>query len=238
MMLTNLKRLYFKLAFFGARCLRMLRFLPLRIYRIGRHLGRGVARLLKPGETKILPWWQDFFFYLLDLLMLPELAETLADFIKWNTRPLSPTEKKLARSVFGEVLYLDAIRIDTKAHISCQKHGIAYVSYFTINAWGGLRPEILVHELVHVWQYQKLGGAYIPMALRAQQSKEGYNYGGLEELKASKARNGKITAFNLEQQAEIIADYFLIREGFRPNWGQATKADLLVYEYFLSDVKA
>ena len=174
---------------------------------------------------------------LFDFLTLPELAETIADFAKWSTRPLSPNEKKLAASVFGKAINLDAVRIDSSARIGCRKRGIAYVSYFTINSWGRLSPVILIHELVHVWQFQQLGGAYISRALRAQRSKEGYNYGGVEALRSSKENSGKIKDFNLEQQAEIISDYFAIREGFKPSWGKATKSDIPVYDYFLSQVK-
>lgn len=237
MMLTNLKRLYIKVGALGVRLLRMAALLPLRVYRFLRHLKSGITRLFKVGKPKIYHWWQDFSLFTLDLLMLPEIAETLADFIKWNTRPLSPSEKKLAKSVFGNALNLDAVRVDENARIGCRKMNIAYVSYFTINNWGRMRPEILIHELVHVWQYQKLGGAYISMALRAQQSKEGYNYGGVLALKDVKLKNGKITDFNLEQQAEIISDYYLVREGGKPAWGDATRMDLPIYEYFMAQIK-
>ncbi|MCF8244480.1 MAG: hypothetical protein K9J37_07175 [Saprospiraceae bacterium] len=220
----------------GARFYRIAVWLPKRCYRISRHISVGGVILFSQKEPKILHWWQDFAFLLLDIVGIPELAETTLDFAKWNTRPLSPLEKEMATSVFGNSLNLNAIRIDERAKIGCQKRNIAYVSYFTINSWGRLRPETLVHELVHIWQYQHLGGAYISRALRAQRSQAGYDYGGLEALRTSMEGNGKITDFNLEQQAEIISDYFCLREGLKPTWGNAAKVDLPVYEYFMCQI--
>jgi hypothetical protein len=90
---------------------------------------------------------------------------------------------------------------------------------------------------MHVWQFERLGGAYIPGALRAQKSMEGYNYGGVEALSACLARGGGLSDFNLEQQADIVSDYFCIREGMNPAWGRGTRQDLAVYEYFIAGLK-
>ena len=90
--------------------------------------------------------------------------------------------------------------------------------------------------LMHVWQYQHMGLVYIPRALRAYHSIENYNYGGVSNLIAIKADEGSIFDFNLEQQADIIADYYRIRNRFQPNWGSATLRDLPTYEYFVQQV--
>ena len=98
-------------------------------------------------------------------------------------------------------------------------------------------PELLVHELVHVWQFQHFGAVYIPRALKAQFTKEGYNYGGVEGL-ASAFRKGKsIQDFNYEQQAEIISDYYSIREGGLPRWGNGSSNDLELYRYFHHQIR-
>jgi len=237
-MLINLKRFWTKLGALAARSLRVIWWLPLRLFRLWRHIAQGVLGLVAQKRSKILHWWVDFAFLLMDLVGVPEVAESLFDFLKWKTRPLSPLEKTLAASVFGETLPLNHIRMDTKARIGCKNRNIVYVSYFTVNSWGSIRPATFIHELVHVWHYLQFGGAYIPMALRAQRSKEGYNYGGVEALRSSMEKNGKFTDFNLEQQAEIVSDYYAIREGLRPVWGKGTLADLPVYEYFLWQIRA
>lgn len=67
---------------------------------------------------------------------------------------------------------------------------------------------VLIHELVHVWQYQHFGAVYIGKALKAQKSKEGYNYGGMENLYHQMLKGNTLTHFNFEQQAEILEDYY------------------------------
>lgn len=218
------------------RLFRAVWLFPIRLFRIFSHLFQGV-RALVSKRIVIKHWWQDFAFLMLDLIAIPEVYETLADFGKWNTRPLSPLERKLAESVFGNALQLDKICFDDRARIGCKKRNIAYVSFFTVNAWGRIQPATFIHELVHVWQYQKLGATYMSRALRAQKTKEGYNYGGPETLKKAMASGAKITAFNLEQQADIIADYYAIREGLRPAWGKGTVADLPTYLYFVEQIR-
>lgn len=236
MRLTNLKLLCIKLYSLPFRLIRFLKNLPLRAYRILQHLIHGFQWVSKKRIPNITAWWLDFLMLLADFAGVPEVYETLCDFVKWNTRPLSLTEQELASSVFGNSLQLKAIRLDERAFIGCRKRKIAYVSHFTINSWGKLNPQIFIHELVHVWQFQNLGSAYIPQALRAQLSPEGYNYGGVEALKKAFEEKGRIQDFNLEQQAEIVGDYYCIREGKRPIWGKGAKHDLSIYEYFVRQI--
>jgi hypothetical protein len=179
-------------------------------------------------------WWFEFSFVLLDCLCVPELYETLNDLFKRKTRGLSRTEAEIAQSVFGNSIDLRRVRIDGRAYIGCRKHHIIYVSFYTINAWGAFSYDVLVHELVHVWQYQKMGAIYIPKAIQAQQSEMGYNYGGVENLK----KHSALGSFNLEQQADIIADYFRIKQGLLPSWGRGGMADLPVYQRFVDEIKA
>jgi hypothetical protein len=236
-MKSNLKRFYIKVQGLFARTMRAFLLLPMRFYRIVVHFVAGIRALAK-RQGKIQHWWQDFAFLLLDLLAVPEVYETTADFLKWDTRPLSPSERKLAASVFGDALKLDQIRLDNKALIGCKKRNIVYVSFFTVNSWGKIHPTTFIHELVHIWQYQKLGAAYMTQALRAQHTKEGYNYGGVNRLREGMELKTKLTDFNLEQQADIIADYYAIREGLKPTWGKGTQADLPVYQYFIAQIRA
>lgn len=216
---------------------RALVWLPLRLFRLFKHLAVGLKILFTKKGSIVSHWWQDFGFHTLDVLAVPEVYETVADFTKFNTRPLSPLERNLAQSVFGDALKLDAIRLDDRAKIGCKNNHIVYVSFFTINAWGRIQPATFIHELVHVWQYQKMGAAYISRALRAQKTKEGYNYGGVKTLKTAMENGAKITDFNLEQQADIVADYYAIREGLKPVWGKGTAADLHVYLYFMGQIR-
>jgi hypothetical protein len=211
--------------------------LPVRIRRLAEHFYRG-AIVLSRKKTKaaIHTWWMEFIFLFLDLAFVPEFYESFMDFAKWHSRPLSESEIQLARSVFGQAIDLRRVRVDETARIACREWHVIYVSFYTINAWGHFHPDVLIHELVHVWQYHKMGSVYIPRAISAQKTSEGYNYGGVTALEDCVSSGGSLRDFNLEQQAEIVADYYCIRENRRPNWGNGSRKDLPVYEYFLREI--
>jgi len=191
---------------------------------------------LNDEERKItvFNWLGTLFVYIFELLGLPGFYETISELIKFNTRVLSQKEITLAKSIFGDNLNYELIRWDKKAFFGAKTNKIAYVSFHTINSWGNLRKDIFIHELVHIWQYEQLGAVYIPRALAAQNTKEGYNYGGLDRLKKYEYKG--LSAFNLEQQADIIADYFRIKNNLKPEWGNATLSDLPIYETYVSEV--
>ena len=185
-------------------------------------------------RLSIRNWWGTLVIYCLELVGIGEFYQTIAEIIKFNTRPLSTREIELAQTIFGDNLNYELIRWDKKAYFGAKKMKIAYVSFHTINSWGDLRADIFIHELVHVWQYEKMGAVYIPRALAAQKTKEGYNYGGIEALQKYAYKG--LSAFNLEQQADIIADYFRIKNDMKPEWSRGTKADLAVYETYVKEL--
>ena len=82
-----------------------------------------------------------------------------------------------------------------------------------------------------------MGSAYIPRALQAQMSKEGYNYGGAPQVVNWARRSALLQDFNLEQQADLVADYWRLQNGLKPHWGPAGPADLPFYAYFVDQLK-
>ncbi len=78
-----------------------------------------------------------------------------------------------------------------------------------------------------------MGSVYIPRALRAQFSTEGYDYGGLANLLLAVRSGKKLDDFNLEQQGDILADYYRLKSGGRPRWGSPTLDDIWVYEHLV-----
>ena len=86
------------------------------------------------------------------------------------------------------------------ARLPEQRASLGEPEYYKV-AW-------LMHELTHAWQYQQLGWKYLWLALRAQSSAEGYNFGGEEGLKTRAKTGWNFHKFNLEQQGDITKSYY------------------------------
>jgi hypothetical protein len=158
------------------------------------------------GRFIFLRYVTNLFFKVIDLTPIPLFIETILDIIKWKTRPLTTNEKKVVESVFGHSIWYSLIGLDPDSWPVKKGKAMAYVSLHTINFQKDIPDHILVHEMTHIWQYKKHGSCYITEALYAQRWGGGYNYGGEEAL--LKKSNEGMKAFNFEQQAEIVEDYY------------------------------
>jgi hypothetical protein len=172
-----------------------------------------------------------------DLAGLPEVAETAADIIKFNTRTLTDQQIQVAKSVFGDSINYDLVRIDESARsvvaareIDGANDNRPFTTFHTINTWGPLDNEsTLIHELTHVWQYEQDGAIYITEALQAQHSDVGYGYGGVDGLEKQLANGGSLTSFNREQQGNVLEEYYEMRTA-------GTTPDVLpLYEFFVRE---
>jgi hypothetical protein len=162
-------------------------------------------------------WTLGLILLILDLFGIPELYESLAEFFKPGTRPLLQEEIRHYGKVFGEEIEWSLVRVDSQARVGPRQYRIAYVSFHTINSWGPLSRSVMVHELVHVWQYQKFGSLYIALALQAQLSAEGYDYGGTRQLIRQQGIPFTV-AFNFEQQAEVVEDFYRSMQHLPLQW--------------------
>ena len=209
-------------------------FFPARLRRFLLHLGHSI---MGRRREYFFSWWLlDTSLLLLEIFGVAEWYELFNFLVKRNTRSLSSDEKALALTIFGDELLYRRIRMDEKAYLGPKRYRFCYVSFFTINSWGPMRDDIFIHELVHIWQYQQHGASYIPRALAAQRTPEGYNYGGLKQLKITKNNGGNLADFNYEQQADIVADYYRLSRGRPPEWGRAAATDLHFYTYFVRQI--
>ena len=94
--------------------------------------------------------------------------------------------------------------------------------------------DLLVHEMVHVYQFEQVGAVYIWQALRAQKT-NGYSYGGWEQLAKDRQKGWRFNCYNREQQGQIAQDYY--RQVLAP----ALPADhevRLAFQPFINDLKA
>ena len=216
------------------RIIDIFRLFPFRLVRLLRHfLPKKV-----PKWSLWVPvnWFIELLFYAIDLLGVAEIYELLSNLIKFNSRPLTKNEIKLAREYFGTDLPYYRIRIDEYAFFGPKFSKMAYVGFNTINTWGPIDEQTLLHELIHVWQYKHLGAVYIPRAIQAQFSDEGYDYGGIPNLILA-IRSGKgLKYFNLEQQGDIISDHYCLTRGLKPRWTNASANELWIFEHLLKNL--
>jgi len=174
----------------------------------------------------------DMFFLVLDLFAVGELYESLCDWTKYNTRALNAQERNIVQELFNGSIDVDRIRIDEYA-LAPRFMRIAYVGIYTINSFGRMSEDLFVHELIHIWQYENVGSVYIPRALRAQRSAAGYNYGGVDALRAGPS---ELFAYNYEQQGDILADYWRAKDRRPTKWKNLTKTTV-PYEVFVKQLK-
>jgi len=88
----------------------------------------------------------------------------------------------------------------------------AFTLFHTINLPGSGHHsrgnlDLLVHEMVHVYQFEQVGTVYIWQALRAQKT-DGYIYGGWEQLAKDRQKGQRFSGYNREQQGQIAQDYY------------------------------
>ncbi len=198
----------------------------------GPHTWPGMG-LSGPGFYRTTLWFGCLLGHISDILGIPDLYDGASAWLKWNMRPLTAAEKETARGIFGDSLDYGRIRIDERAWLGPRQRRFCYVSFYTVNSWGPMQPGLLIHELVHVWQYQQWGSAYIPLALSAQYSAGGYNYGGLPALQAARSLDRGFSVFNPEQQADIISDAFRYKNGLPMQWIKEPCPDDGIFDYFL-----
>ncbi len=187
---------------------------PVRLLRLIFHFLRPIlSGFVDIPQYKIkanfIDWTGMTFFYILDVFGIPEFYEILNELINWNIRDYNQQESKLIQQYFGKEVNEYSLRINTSNRVA-RFLKIAYVSFRQINFHGNIRDDIFIHELVHIWQFEKFGSIYIYFAWKAQLSDEGYDYGGIEELRLAANTGKKLYHFNFEQQAEIIQHYYLL----------------------------
>jgi hypothetical protein len=172
-----------------------------------------------------------FTLLLADVLFVHDLYEIIGYYTKPKTRLLTDKELALGKSIFGNSINWDIVTIDIQSTSSKRMRAI-YVSFNTINCNAPISNAILAHELVHIWQYQHFGASYIPKALAAQRTQEGYNYAHNPNWKSATS----IFDFNAEQMGDIVEDYYKLLQGEKTQWGNSTSVDLPHYRKLIGEI--
>ena len=93
--------------------------------------------------------------------------------------------------------------------------------------------DIIVHELVHVRQFELIGSVYIWQALKAQRT-TGYGYGGWQQLNTDRVNGRRLKDYNREQQGQIAQDYYnLVIAGSLP----ADDPVSMAYQPFIEELR-
>lgn len=166
---------------------------------------------------------------MLDVLGLPEIFNFFQQKLKPTSRELYEFEAKLAQQIFGGCLDLSLVRIDESSHVGTHNGKYAYVSFYYINCKGMLQLPVLIHEMVHILQYEQDGSVYAFRNMVAHLRPPTYDYGGLEAIQAIVESPIKLHDLNYEQRADVYSDYCLLLLGKRPEWGSATLQDAMQY---------
>jgi Ca2+-binding RTX toxin-like protein len=208
-----------------------------RIVRLGTDLA---------GSFTNWPWEADFWKGLgrsvvdsLEIVGLGEAWEVAFEILKPWQRAMTSDEINVAKSVFGNSIPWDRVRMDE--HSLMAWVGRTHTIGFIINSTDNIDDYTMIHELTHVWQYVTDGLVYIAQAVGAQAG-DGYDYGGVANLRTTKAAGQGLRTFNREQQGQIVADYFNLIKSARAieatgGYAPATLREQLdVYIYFVKEV--
>ncbi|MBK9051324.1 MAG: hypothetical protein IPL78_10540 [Chloroflexi bacterium] len=213
----------------------LIRDFPCRLWRLVVWLGQGVTGLAafgwalgraKPGGWSLWGrhWGGRLVFaghqlvgYLFDLVGGPELAQFLMHLVM-PTTALTVTEMHAAATVLGPTaLRYGDVRVAEGGVLPLifrLNKSRAFALWHTIHLpeRGRADLSLLVHEITHVFQYEKIGSIYIGEALYAQWTlgRGAYLYGGTPGLKQAHHEGKPYKAYTREQQAQIAQDYYLL----------------------------
>jgi len=133
-------------------------------------------------------------------------------------RPLTAGETALARSVFGESIDYNRVTVTEGKFIGFQPYGTAMAPDGKLYMYGCYKPDYsgendswkshFIHEMTHVWQQQN--GILNPVAEAVKLSvKFRFNYNAAYDYRLETSKD--LLAFNMEQQASIVQDYFMLK---------------------------
>lgn len=204
--------------------------------RVGRLVGTLTAMPDITERTAFVAWSYAVFCYLFDLAGGPEILERMLRSMT-ETRPLNEAEIATATAVFGPraIRYRD-VRIAQRGILRQAfrlNKNRAFATWHTINLpdRGDENLPLLIHELTHIFQYERVGSVYIGQGLWAQYQlgRKAYDYGGPAGLADGRAARKRYSDYNREQQGQITQDYCALKLS-----GKNTAA----YDPFIAELQA
>ena len=204
----------------------------------GRREGEQFGGWLRHMSRRGVTWPFLVLTAVFDVAGGPELVQFVWHLLTVTQR-LSEAQIAAAAAVMGggAIRYGD-VRVARRGFlrpIFALNKGRPFATFHTINLVSG-RDDLgtVVHELVHVYQYERTGSVYIGQALHAQATlgENAYRYGGPLSLRQAWAEGQRLRHFNREQQAQIAEDYY------RQCVTADPPAHCRAYELFIDELRA
>ena len=218
----------------------VLSFIPEALQALASGGLRGLGNLLLRRLPDAGFWALRLLSRVFDVLGGPEALEFVSHLLSRAT-PLTSSEIRAAQAVLGDdALQWGQVRVAEGGFLHlvfALNGGRAFTSFHTINipatgAHGRSNVSVIVHELMHVLQYEHVGSLYLGQAIHAQAT-VGYGYGGAQGLRDKRAQGWHFASFNREQQGQIAQDYHANHVAT----GDFSSTDHMAYEPFIAELK-
>lgn len=180
-------------------------------------------------------WLHALLWYIFDLLGGPEFVQVILR-LATETRRLTRDEIIAATNVLGpEAIRYRDVRIAQGGILQMvfrMNGNRAFATWHTINMPDDRDTNLalVVHELTHTFQYERVGSVYIGQGLWVQLrlGRKAYDYGGQAGLMDSWAAGKRYKDYNREQQGQIAQDYCAL---------VGTERDTVAYEPFIAELR-
>lgn len=195
-------------------------------------------RWLRYRAGRVLFWSHALLAQSFDLVGGPEICQLLLRPLGRAT-PLTSAEAAHLQAVLGpnavrvaEVRVLEGGLMDRLFQLN---GNLAFAAWRTVclpTEGGHTRANapIVMHELTHVYQYERIGSRYLGEAIYMliKTKRDCYNYDGPAGLSLACATGVAFCDYNREQQAMIVQDYFDLLQ---------RQADVRPYEPFIAQLR-
>jgi hypothetical protein len=164
--------------------------------------------------------------------------------VSGSGRSLVASERNLLREVFGDSLALDPIQVIETRWLNAPTVLGQTIRIHRGFTFTGRHSSVLVHEAMHIWQFQHLGTGYITdSAYHNLRSLMRTGRRTLAYVNYQLGAASRLHDFTAEQQATIIADFYELTHFFAhtpsaPAWADARRGDLPIYQRLLDEVRA
>lgn len=160
---------------------------------------------------------------LFDLIGGPEIGQFFLRLLT-NTTPLTAEEQTAVSQILGpNSIRFSDVRIAEGGLLNFVfkvNGNLAFSTWHTVHmppspaAHSRNNLSLVVHELTHVYQYEKVGSRYMTEAIYVliATKRDCYRYGGHDGLCQSLEAKKRYRDFNREQQAQIPQDYYNLCE--------------------------